>query len=42
MVTQGTGFWATTKRLIFSRNVLGLLFMLIIASRTISFLGENK
>ncbi len=42
MVTQGTGFWATTKRLIFSRNVLGLIFMLVVASRAISFLSENK
>ena len=42
MVTQGTGFWATTKRLIFSRNVLGLIFMLVVASKTISFLSENK
>ncbi|GEM_PF-1057581 len=42
MVNGGTGFWATTKRLIFSRKFLGIIFMFVIASFTIGFLGNKQ
>ncbi len=39
MVTGGTGFWETTKRFLFSRYFLGLLFMLIIGAYAINYLS---
>ena len=41
MVGSAPGFWESTKRLIFSRKVLGLLFMLFIAAYAISFIGQK-
>jgi hypothetical protein len=42
MVGEGTGFWAVTKRLIFSKRVLGLLFMLFVAAYAVSFIGAKE
>ena len=36
------GFWATTKRLIFSRHFLGMIVLFFIGAYTISFLAESK
>ncbi len=36
------GFWATTKRLIFSRHFLGMILLFFIGAYAISFLSENK
>lgn len=41
MVDGGTGFWATTKRFIFSRYFLGLIFMLFVGSYAISYLSPK-
>ncbi len=43
MVDGGTGFWATTKRFIFSRYFLGLIFMMFVGAYAISYLaGDDK
>jgi hypothetical protein len=42
MVGGGTGFWAVTKRLIFSKRILGLLFMLFVAAYAVSFIGAKS
>lgn len=36
------GFWATTKRLIFSRHFLGMIILFFVGAYTISFLAESK
>jgi hypothetical protein len=41
MVNGGTSFWATTKRFIFSRYFLGLIFMLFVGAYAISYLAGS-
>tara|TARA_Y100000310_G_scaffold345473_1_gene465376 strand:+ start:3126 stop:3641 length:516 start_codon:yes stop_codon:yes gene_type:complete len=42
MVTGGTGFWAMTKTLIFSKKVLGLIFMLFVAAYAVTFIASKE
>ncbi|MDP3917519.1 MAG: hypothetical protein Q8Q42_04525 [Nanoarchaeota archaeon] len=41
-IGAGFGFWETTKRFLFSRRFLGLIFMLFVAAYTILFLTQKK
>ncbi len=42
MVNGGNSFWDVTKRLLFSKKVLGLLFMLFVAAYAVSFIGTKS
>jgi len=42
LVDGGIGFWATTKRFIFSRQFLGIIFLLFVGAYAIGFLGDTK
>ena len=42
MVGEGSGFWQTTKRLIFSRNFLGVIFMLFVSAYAVTFLSKKN
>jgi hypothetical protein len=39
---EGVGFWETTKRLIFSRNFLSVIFMLFISAYAVGFLSRKN
>lgn len=41
-VTGQTGFWESTKRVIFSPRVLGGVFLLAVAAYTVRYLGSTK
>tara|TARA_Y100000310_G_scaffold322163_1_gene380860 strand:+ start:8938 stop:9453 length:516 start_codon:yes stop_codon:yes gene_type:complete len=42
MAGEGAGFWPTTKRLIFSRNFLGVIFMLFVSAYAVIFLSKKN
>lgn len=41
-VDQQPGFWNTFKRVIFNPKVLGALFIIIVASYAVRFIGSNE
>lgn len=41
-VTGESGFWESTKRVIFSPKVLGGLFLLLVAAFTVRYLGSTR
>jgi len=42
MVNNTAGFWNSTKRAIFHPKTLGVLFLLLVASFTVKYIGSNE